>query len=140
MRYLSIDHGERRVGLALGDDSVSLVTPVGRIERTQGPRSEDHLIEELLRAILEHAVDAIVIGLPLNMDGSEGPAAQSSRHLGEQLGQRCGLVIHYQDERLTSFAADQAMNRSGRTHKQKKNLRDALAACAILEDFLRRVS
>ncbi|MGI9014273.1 MAG: Holliday junction resolvase RuvX [Phycisphaerales bacterium] len=140
MRYLSIDHGERRVGLALGDDSVPLVTPIGRIERSQGPRSEDHLIDALLRAVREHAADAIVIGLPLNMDGSEGPAAQASRRLGEQLGPRCGLVIHYQDERLTSFAADQAMNQSGRTHKQKKKLRDALAACAILEDFLRRVS
>ncbi|MHC4768919.1 MAG: Holliday junction resolvase RuvX, partial [Planctomycetota bacterium] len=73
---------------------------------------------------------------PLNMDGTEGPRAKRVRDLGRQLGQRTDRPIHYQDERLTSFAADAQMAGSGRTHREKKELRDALAAAEILRDFL----
>jgi putative transcription antitermination factor YqgF len=86
-----------------------------------------------------HAPDALVMGLPLNMDGTEGPAAKDARAFAEQVQQRCGLVVHLQDERLTSFEADQRMARSGRTRGEKKELRDALAAAALLEDFLRPI-
>ena len=79
------------------------------------------------------------MGLPLNMDGTEGPAAKDARAFAEQVQQRCGLVVHLQDERLTSFEADQRMARSGRTRGEKKELRDALAAAALLEDFLRPI-
>ncbi len=132
MRYLAIDFGDKRTGLAAGDDETGLVSPLEVIQLPRGPA----LLDALIRSIERQRPDAIVIGLPLNMDGTEGPAAKATRELGEKLQERVKLPIHYQDERLTSYAADQRMARTGRTHKQKKQLRDALAAAEILRDFL----
>lgn len=78
----------------------------------------------------------LVMGMPLNMDGSEGPQAKAVRAFGDRLAQRTGRTIHLQDERLTSVEADWRMAGSGMTHKQKKAKRDALAAAATLRDFL----
>jgi len=131
MRYLAIDLGDKRTGLAAGDDQTGLVSPVAAIEIRRGHA----LIDAVLKQIHEQEPDAIVIGLPLNMDGTEGDRARIARAFGETLAQRCPLPIHYQDERLTSFAADERMAGTGRTHQQKKELRDALAAAEILRDF-----
>ncbi len=132
MRYLAIDLGDKRTGLAVGDDVTGLVSPAGAIEQPRGTR----LDEALDRAIERHHPGGLVIGMPYNMDGSEGPRAKLVREFGERLAARTGLPVHYQDERLTSERANQQMARTGRTHKQKKKLRDALAAAAILRDFL----
>ncbi len=132
MRYLAVDLGAKRTGLAAGDDVLRLVQPVEVIEVPRGPALE----AALARAIERHGPDALVVGLPLNMDGSEGAAAADARAFGAALAARTGLTVHFHDERLSSFEADQRMARSGRTHREKKQLRDALAACAILEAFL----
>jgi putative Holliday junction resolvase len=132
MRYLAVDVGDKRTGLAAGDDVVRLVQPVEVIQVPRGPA----LLDALARAVERHGPDALVVGLPLNMDGSEGGAAKSVREFGALLAERTRLPVHYQDERLTSFEADERMARSGRTHREKRELRDALAACAILEGFL----
>ena len=97
------------------------------------------MLDAIAKAVQQHGPDAIVMGLPLNMDGSEGPAVQQARAFADEVRARTGLVVHLQDERLTSFEADQRMARSGRTHGEKKELRDALAAAALLEDFLRPI-
>jgi putative Holliday junction resolvase len=78
----------------------------------------------------------LVVGLPMNMDGTEGKAAAKARAFGAALAQRTGRAVQFQDERLTSADADWSMARSGMTHKEKKQRRDALAAAAILRDFL----
>jgi len=132
MRYLAIDLGQKRTGLAVGDDSTGIVSPVAVVETPAG----EVVLRRIEDAIAEHQPDAVIVGLPLNMDGSEGDAAKGARGFGAVLSERCHLPVHYQDERLTSFAADQQMARTGRTHKQKKELRDALAAAQILRDFL----
>lgn len=132
MRYLCIDLGDKRTGLAAGDDETRLVSPIDVIEVPRG----ELLLAALVKAIERHRPQALVIGLPLNMDDTEGTAAKAARETGELLQQRVGLPAYYQDERLTSYAADQRMAQSGRTHKQKKALRDALAAAEILKDFL----
>jgi putative Holliday junction resolvase len=132
MRYLAIDLGQKRTGLAVGDDATGLVSPVAVVEAAPG----EEVVRRIEESIEEHQPDAVIVGLPLNMDGSEGDAAKGARGFGAVLAERCHLPVHYQDERLTSFAADQQMARSGRTHKQKKELRDALAAAQILRDFL----
>ena len=132
MRYLAVDLGAKRTGLAAGDDVLRLVQPVEVIEVPRGPALE----AALARAIDRHGPDALVVGLPLNMDGSEGAAAADARAFGAALAARTGLTVHFHDERLSSFEADQRMARSGRTHREKRQLRDALAACAILEAFL----
>jgi putative Holliday junction resolvase len=135
MRYVCFDLGGKRTGVAAGDDVTSIVTPLEVIEIPRSP-GHDRLLQALLVIVNTHKPDAIVFGLPLNMDGTEGTQAKNSRQFGEAFGKRCNLPVHFQDERLTSYAADQAMARTGRTRKQKKELRDALAAAEILRDFL----
>lgn len=131
MRYLAVDLGDKRTGLAVGDDHSQMVAPLKVIHGPPG-----NLLQAIGDAAREADADAIVLGLPVNMDGSEGPAAKKIRAFGEQLAHATDLPIHYQDERLTSYAADQRMARTGRTHKQKKSIRDALAAAEFLRDFL----
>lgn len=132
MRYLAIDLGDKRTGLAIGDDEMRMPTPLKTINQPRG----DALLDALIKDIKEQAPDELVMGLPLNMDGTDSKQAQITREFGELLQGRCDIKINYQDERLTSFAADQHMAQSGKTHKQKKQIRDALAAAEILSDFL----
>lgn len=132
MRYLGLDIGEKRTGLALGDDETGIVSPLGTIEAPSG----ESLIRKLAMTIEEHGPDELVVGLPLNMDGSHGPAARRIAAFSERLAELVLLPIHLQDERLSSFAADEAMARTGLTHGQKKRRRDSLAAAAILRSFL----
>lgn len=134
MRYLAIDLGGKRTGLASGDDVTGIVTPLDVVTAAK----PDHRLQQIQRLLDREEPDAIVIGLPLNMDGTEGPAAAAARDFGETLRQRSGVDVLYHDERLTSHAADEAMARSGLTHGGKKARRDAVAAAVILKDFLAR--
>jgi putative Holliday junction resolvase len=131
MRYVAIDLGLKRTGLAVGDDVLRIASPLRVVEAAGRP-----LLDAIARTIDEHGPDALVIGLPLNMDGSEGPPAAAARAFGGQLQQHTRLPVHYVDERLTSAAADDQLARTGLTHAQKKARRDALAAAAILQTFL----
>ena len=134
MRYLAIDLGDRRTGLASGDDESQIVSAVGVIQLPMKPG--ESLLDALVAATREHEPDELVVGLPYNMDGSEGPRAKLVRAFVGRLESRVALPVRYQDERLTSVQADWEMARSGMTHKQKKQKRDALAAAAILRDYL----
>lgn len=134
MRYLAIDLGDRRTGLATGDDESGIVSAAGVIELPMKPG--DALLDGLAQAVREQEPDELVVGMPFNMDGSEGPRAKLVRAFVERLSARVDLPVRYQDERLTSVQADWEMARSGMTHKQKKHRRDALAAAAILRDYL----
>ncbi|GAB4551563.1 MAG: Holliday junction resolvase RuvX [Phycisphaerales bacterium] len=137
VRHLALDLGDKRTGVAVGDTITRLVSPAGVVELplAEGPRGEP-LIDELVRLAREHEAHALVVGLPLNMDDSEGPRAKLVRAFAAVIGDRSGLPIVFQDERLTSVEADWQMSRSGLTHKGKKKRRDALAAAAILRDYL----
>ncbi len=138
MRYLSIDLGTKRTGVAVGDSETKFVSPVEVVAAPPptAARPGETLIAAIMKLINDHCPDELVLGLPLNMDGSEGPAAADVRAFGALLQQRTALPVRYQDERLTSHAAEKKLDRTGRTHQQKKELRDALAAAEILEDFL----
>ncbi len=131
LRFLAIDLGGKRTGLAVGDDESRIASPLGVIEAA----AEQERWRQLTRHIDDEKPDALVVGLPLNMDGSDGPAAKQARAFAEALAARTGLPVHVQDERLTSSAADDQMARTGLTHGQKKQRRDALAAAAILRAF-----
>lgn len=132
MRFMCFDIGDKRTGVAIGDDETWIASPVGMIEAAP----EGRLIERLEAIVAEHEPDELVIGLPLNMDGTHGPQAKKIAAFAERLAETVLLPIHLQDERLSSFAADEAMSQSGLTHKQKKQRRDSLAAAAILRSFL----
>jgi putative Holliday junction resolvase len=134
MRYLAVDLGNARTGLAVGDDVTKIVSPLTVLEI---PRQSPRLLDAIVEAIGQQQPDAIVLGITIERDGTEGPQAKPAREFAAALSNRLPeLVIHFQDERLTSYAADQRMARTGRTRREKKQLRDALAAAEILRDFL----
>jgi len=138
VRYLAIDLGDKRTGLALGDSVTRLATPVRVVEVSVAVRGGEELLEVLAKAVGEllGSSGELVVGLPLNMDGTEGPRSKSVRGFAERLRVRTGRVVHFADERLSTADADWSLARSGLTHKQKKERRDAIAAAGILEEFL----
>lgn len=132
MNYLAIDLGDKRTGIAVGDDELKLVHPITVLEIPIG----DLLLDAIVKLVEEHDADELVLGLPINMDGSVGQRANLTKTFGITLQELTTLHVHYQDERLTSTAAEERLRQSGKTHQQKKNIRDALAAAEILTDFL----
>ena len=143
MRYLCIDLGDKRTGIAIGDDLMRLASPVELIEVPITDHGGEALVNALLRSIdrnlSPHSPATLLFGLPLNMaDGSEGPRAKIVRVFAARLEAKLSppRPIHFHDERLSSVQADWQMSQSDLTHKQKKSRRDALAAAAILADFL----
>jgi putative Holliday junction resolvase len=134
MRYLAIDYGLKRLGLALCDPSETIVSPLCQLTLDRGRM--DKTFEQIIGIIHENQVDALVVGLPLNMDDSEGPQAKVTRQFAGQMAGKISIPIYMQDERLSSHAADEKLLDSGLTRKKKKNRRDMLAACDILQDFL----
>jgi putative pre-16S rRNA nuclease len=137
MRTLAIDLGSKRVGLAVSDESGRLASPLGVLD-VGSPEQAMKLVGE---AAEKQEARRLVVGLPLNMDGSFGAAAREAVEWGAELGRRCGLPVIFVDERLSSFAADQSLmeqKRRGRkiTRKQKKRRQDALAAADFLQGFL----
>ena len=138
-RYLGVDLGTVRIGLALSEPG-GIVSPLAVVPAR--PTAEENA-REILKAAADYDVDGIVIGLPLNMDDTEGPQAKLSRKLAEAIerlaasgGSRRPLAIHLHDERLTSFDADQRLIGRELTRKKKKARQDALAAQVLLQSFL----
>jgi putative Holliday junction resolvase len=144
VRYLGIDLGDKRTGLAIGDDETGICAPVETIEMPIERHDGQALLDSIAAAIDEQfgqGEGELVLGLPLNMDATEGPRARAARAFGERLGVETGRVVHLCDERLTSAAADDVFTERARagirlTHAQKRARRDALAAAALLRAFL----
>lgn len=136
MRYLCIDLGDKRTGLAIGDTFTRLALPVGVLEIPVHRNAGNDLLEAIVKAIDDHGPRELVLGLPINMDDTEGPRAKLVRQWGDRIAVRSKLKVHYHDERLTSAQADWMMAQTGLTHGQKKAKRDAIAAANILADFL----
>ncbi len=131
--YLGIDYGTKRIGLAVGDDVTHTASPVTTVA-AQGQADRD--ADAVAVVAKEYGVAAFVLGLPLNMDSTEGPQAKLVRAFGAVLEARAGLTVHYVDERLSSFAADELLRPAELTRKKKKGVQDAVAAAVILQTFL----
>ena len=132
MRYLAIDHGQKRTGLAVSDASETLVSPHSVIET----QNEEELLKRIISVIDEEKIEAVVIGLPFNMDGSEGLRAKKVRAFGKLLADKLKIQVLYHDERLSSFEAEQLVVDLELTRKKKKKRLDAIAAAEILKSFL----
>ncbi len=129
---VALDVSRRAIGVAGADAGWRLATPLVTIWR-RGPAAD--LLR--LQAVLgEREGGALVIGWPLNMDGSEGPRCQAVRAFAERLEREFGLPILLWDERLSTFAAGQAADQAGLRGEKRAQLLDALAAAAILQDAL----
>lgn len=133
MRYLAIDYGGKRIGTAVGDSTSSIVSPLPMIPATGRADADMAAIVALAD---EYDAEEFVVGLPLNMDGTEGEQAKVCRRFGGALAARAGKPVHYFDERLSSAAADQLLAPAEFTRKQKKARADSVAAAVILQSFL----
>jgi putative Holliday junction resolvase len=131
MRYLCLDYGQKRMGLAVCDREERLVSPLAVLEG----RAEAQL-DKIAKKAAEQEVDGLVVGLPLNMDGSESKLSREARDFGERVAAVTGLEVVYHDERLSSFGAEKKLAGGALTRKKKKNRLDAVAAAEILQDFL----
>ena len=132
MRYLAIDYGTRRTGLAICDPQEKIVSP---LEVVRGQKS---LLSRIARIVRERQVDAVVVGLPLNMDDSEGPQARLVRQFASKLRAHLDIPVYFEDERLSSFAARQELASAGLGKSKAGGRLDAVAAAEILEAFLER--
>ena len=137
MRTLAIDLGTRRVGLALSDEGGRFATPL-EVLTVSAP---EQALAQILPLIKKEAVRQIVLGLPLNMDDTLGPAARSTLAWGRQLATQSNTPVLFVDERLSSFAAEQTLldrKKAGEklTRQKKKQQLDAVAAASFLQQYL----
>jgi putative Holliday junction resolvase len=133
-RFAAIDYGTRRIGLALSDPGARIASPVGTLDATGTPVGD---ARRVLRWAAENEVADLVVGLPLNMhDGSDSAQTTVTRTFAAALANEGNLPVHLWDERLTSFQADQWLEEAGVPRHKRKALRDAMAALAILQNFL----
>ena len=136
MKYIALDYGSKTVGVALSDETGTIARGTEIIIRDKEKRLRKTLarIEEI---IVSEKVCEIVVGLPLNMDGSEGERSEKAREFADMLVRRTGLPIHMVDERLTTVAADEIMDDADIEDRKLRKARvDAIAAAVILQDFL----
>ena len=130
MRYLAIDYGDKHTGLAICDPAETIASPLLVIE------GQKDLIKKITDTVKNENVEAVVLGLPLNMDDSQGFQAERVFQFAEQLKTHLQIPINFQDERLSSFAAEEKLAPAEFTRKKKKKRLDAVAAAEILEAFL----
>ena len=130
---MGIDYGQVRIGIALTDLMKVIASPYEVYKSVS--KSSD--LEYFAKLVKEKEVQKIVIGLPLNMDGSEGKRAIATRQFGEALQSKTGLPVVYQDERLSSVEAEEYLLSADVRRDKRKNLIDKVSASIILEEYLR---
>lgn len=132
MIIMAVDLGKARTGLAVCDPSEFLASPVG----TSPSYRQEELLEKICAEAAARGVEAFVVGLPRNMDGSEGESAAAARGFAEALSRRSGLPAALWDERLTTVSAHNALNQTDTRGKKRKAVVDTVAATMILQNYL----
>ena len=132
MRILGIDYGSKRLGLSLSDQDEILASPLP--VRTRTTIKED--LDFLAQLVREKEVAKIVLGLPLNMNGSQGEMARAVQEFADELRRACAVPVILFDERLTTSEAERVLIEADISRKKRKNLRDGLAAVLILQGYL----
>jgi len=132
MRIMGIDYGDSLTGIAISDLLCSLVGSTTGIHS----KNQDKTLEEIQRLIKQNAVGELVLGLPRNMDGTEGPRAEKCRAFAVRLEKATGLPVKLWDERRTTVEAHNILNAHNYHGQKRKNTVDAVAAALILEGYL----
>ncbi len=134
-RYLGLDFGSKTVGVAISDPLLMSASGLEIIRRDRESKIRKTLsrIDEIIK---EYDVDEIVLGLPMNMDDTEGERCRKTREFGENLERRTGLKVNYFDERLSSFEAHEILDECGIKSVNHKEFVDEVAAMVILQSFL----
>ena len=138
MRAVALDLGTRRIGVAVSDSGGIMATPYSTIERSGDPAVDRAKVAAI---VAEVGAGLVVVGLPLSMDGSEGPAAKAALEEAEALRQVLDVPVEYQDERLTSVSANRSLTDAGVTGRRRRKARvagavDQTAAAVLLQAWL----
>lgn len=132
MKILAVDYGDARTGLAISDASELLATPLPQIEE----KSMNKAAAAILEAARDQKAEMIVVGLPRNMDGTEGSRAQKTRKMAVILERDGQLPVRFCDERRTTVTAAAQLSEVGTFGKKRKKILDSVSAAVILESFL----
>lgn len=132
MIIMSVDLGKARTGIALCDKSELLASPYTVIFE----KSPKKLLEKICQAVIDTKAELVVVGLPKNMDGSEGESAKNAREVAEKITEITGIKTHMQDERGTTITAHNYLNATNTRGKKRKNVVDEVAATIILQNYL----
>ena len=132
MVILGVDLGKARTGVAVCDKSELLASPVEVVNE----HNRERLLERVAQLAKARRAEQIVVGLPRNMDGSEGESAQNARAFGAELAEKTGLPVVFSDERGTTITAHGFLNETNTRGKRRKATVDAVAATIILQDYL----
>ena len=132
MIILSIDYGDARTGVAVCDKTEFLASPVTVIAE----KRKEVLIEKIAEIAKEKKAELIVVGLPVNMDGSHGWRSEACEEFAKELTEFCGIETVMRDERLTTVSAHNALNATNTRGKKRKAVVDAVSAVMILQDYL----
>ena len=135
MRILGLDYGSRTVGVAISDPTGLIAQPLKTITRERESMLRKTL-SEIQEIVREYEVDRIVLGLPFNMDDTEGERARKTREFREKLSLRTEVPIIFMDERLTTVAAQEILDDSGIPRSEQKKVIDQVAAGLILQTYL----
>jgi putative Holliday junction resolvase len=130
MRYLAIDYGTKRTGLAICDAAETIASPLTVLH------GRKDLLNKIADIVETENVGAVVVGLPLNMSGTESSQTKLALKFAEQLKGHLSIPVHLQDERLSSFGAEEKLAPADFTRGKRKKRIDAIAAAEILEAFL----
>ena len=136
MRIVALDIGDVRIGVAVSDFMRIIANP----RETYIRKNEDADIEYFIQLAKKEEADTFVVGLPINMDGTEGPRVELCRAFGEKLREKSGLTVDYQDERLTTVSAERMLIEANVRRDKRKQVIDKVAATIILESYLNRMS
>ncbi len=132
MRALGIDFGLKRVGLALSDPDGRMALPHAVLERS----TRDKIFADIVSVIESRGVQAVVVGLPLALDGEETLTTRQARNFAQSLARRTAVPVHLMDERLSSAEAEARLKEAGLCPKKRKSRLDSQAACLILQAWL----
>ncbi len=132
MKIMAVDLGKARTGLAVCDEREILASPAGVVAEY----NREKLAQRIAQEAAAHKVELLVLGLPRNMDGSEGESAQSARQFGAMLEKCSGLPVDFCDERGTTVTAHVYLNDTDTRGKRRKAVVDTVAATVILENYL----
>jgi len=135
MVILALDYGEKRIGAAVGNSELKTSTPVPPLKNS----SRDEMIRQLKKMVDEYEISLIVIGYPLNMDGSESLITRKVQKFRNRVAHETGLPTEFLDERLTSFEAGEMLKETVGDIRKKKELIDSVSAQIILNEYLEKI-